>query len=59
MKSILRKIKQVRCSHENLDWDLKDGVEMLDKDIISIDIKCTDCGKNGYGYFDFREIEWK
>jgi hypothetical protein len=55
----LKRIQQVRCLHENIDWDLKDGVEMLDKETISISIECTDCGKLGYGFFDFREIEWK
>ena len=58
MKSILQKIKEVRCPHENIDWDLK-GVEMLDENTISIEIECTDCGKSGHGYFNFREIEWK
>ena len=57
-RSVLDKINQNRCTHENIDWDLKDGVEMLDKDTISIDIESTDCGKMGHGYWDFREIEW-
>jgi len=66
MTTTLDKINQNRCSHENIDWDLKDGVEMLVKEhqahghflTISISIECTDCGKQGHGYFDFREIEW-
>jgi hypothetical protein len=58
-RSVLEKINQNRCLHENIDWDLKDGVEMLDKETISISIECTDCGRLGYGFFDFREIEWK
>jgi len=57
-KSILQKINQVRCLHENVDHDLSEV--NIHKDLqVSIKIICTDCGREGWDWYEYQEREWK
>jgi len=57
IRSVLQKIKQVRCLHENIDLDLG-SVEAHDKNLrIAIKVTCTDCGKHGYNWYEYQETE--
>jgi len=55
---ILEKIKQVRCSHKNVYYYLG-SVELYNKLELGIKVTCVDCGKPGWAFFEFQEIEWK
>jgi len=57
-KSILQKINQIRCLHENAEMDLKE-VEIHDKFSLSVKITCTDCGREGWDWYEHQEREWK
>lgn len=55
---ILERIKQLRCHHDHIEHDLT-SVEIHEEERISIKIWCSDCGKAGWIWYEYKETEWK